>query len=158
MTTQSVQSDSSARTPTSHSTDEDSHISSSTSTDSVPLGDNEYSEEEKRNGTCRIAESDTDSDKDLVITSLTESLQIHKEILERLHNEKQEFIANIEKERQSEREATEKEKKQAQQALEEQMERYQRLEKAYTTVVKELEAKKEEFKRMEAKFYAHVRR
>lgn len=146
------------RTPTSHSTDEDSRISSSTSTGSLPLGDNEYNEEDKRNGACRMVESDTDSDKDLVITSLTESLQIHKEILERLHNEKQEFIANIEKERQSEREATEKEKELAQQALEEQMERYRRLESNYATVVKELEARKEEFKRMEANFYAHVRR
>lgn len=99
---------------------------------------------------CRMLD-ETDSDKDLVITSLTESLQIHKEILERLHHDKEAFIAKTNEERLEEREETER-------LVQEAMERYRRLETAYTTVVQELEAKKAEYNRMESKFYAHVKR
>ncbi|KAI7854690.1 hypothetical protein BDC45DRAFT_440216 [Circinella umbellata] len=102
-------------------------------------------------------DSDTDSDKDLVINSLTESLQIHKEILERLNNEKDAYIADLRKERSDEHNSILKEKGEAQTALETQMEQYRRLETAYSTMVKELEAKKEEYKRMESNFYAHVK-
>lgn len=103
-------------------------------------------------------DGETDSDKDLVITSLTESLQIHKEIMERLHAEKEAFIERMKQERENEREMTRKEKEAAQKAMEEQMEQYQKLEEAYSTIVKELETKKQEYQRLESNFYAHVRR
>lgn len=90
---------------------------------------------------------DSESDKDLVITTLTESLQIHKEIMERLHSEREAFIDKMERERSEEQEITRKEKEQALQAMEEQLERYERLESAYNLVVSELETKKTEYKR-----------
>ncbi|KAI8140975.1 hypothetical protein BJV82DRAFT_519068 [Fennellomyces sp. T-0311] len=105
----------------------------------------------------QTVDGDTDSDKDLVITSLTESLQIHKEILERLNNEKEAFIADMRKERSEEQAASMKEKEETLQRLQAQMDQYQQLESAYSAVVKELEAKKDEYKRMESNFYAHVR-
>ncbi|KAI9278556.1 hypothetical protein BDA99DRAFT_492496 [Phascolomyces articulosus] len=108
-------------------------------------------------GGTRRRDSDTDSDKDLVITSLTESLQIHKEILERLNTEKEVFIADLRKERDEEQHSIQKEKEEAQSALEAQLDQYRRLETAYSSLVKELEAKKEEYKRMESSFYAHVK-
>lgn len=101
---------------------------------------------------------DSESDKDLVITTLTESLQIHKEIMERLHSEREAFIDKMERERSEEQEITRKEKEQALQAMEEQLERYERLESAYNLVVSELETKKTEYKKMESRFYDHVRR
>ncbi|CDS07554.1 hypothetical protein LRAMOSA01503 [Lichtheimia ramosa] len=100
---------------------------------------------------------DSESDKDLVITTLTESLQIHKEIMERLHSEREAFIDKMERERSEEQEITRKEKEQALQAMEEQLERYERLESAYNLVVSELETKKTEYKKMESRFYDHVR-
>lgn len=101
---------------------------------------------------------ESDSDKDLVINTLTESLQIHKEIMERLHSEREAFIEKMERERNEEQETTRKEKEQALQAMEEQLERYERLESAYNLVVAELETKKTEYKKMESRFYDHVRR
>ncbi|KAI8097626.1 uncharacterized protein BX664DRAFT_326857 [Halteromyces radiatus] len=97
--------------------------------------------------------SDTDSDKDLVIHSLNESLHIHKEIMEKIHAEKEAYITQLNKDRQQELEVMERTK----QTLEEQMDRYNKLDAAYSALRRELDSKKEDYQRMEAKFYAHVK-
>ncbi|KAI8343739.1 hypothetical protein BC941DRAFT_412204 [Chlamydoabsidia padenii] len=102
--------------------------------------------------TC-YATSDTDSDKDLVIHSLNESLHIHKEIMEKIQAEKEAFVAQLNKERQDELDDIERTK----QTLEEQMDRYNKLEAAYSALRRELDTRKDDYQRMEAKFYAHVK-
>lgn len=97
--------------------------------------------------------SDTDSDKDLVIHSLNESLHIHKEIMERIHAEKEAYVAHLNKERHDELEDIERTK----QSLEEQMDRYNKLDAAYSALRRELDSRKDDYQRMEAKFYAHVK-
>ncbi|KAG0171758.1 hypothetical protein DFQ28_000436 [Apophysomyces sp. BC1034] len=99
----------------------------------------------------------TESDKDLMINSLAESLQIHKEIVERIQREKDVYEETMEKRHAEERNAVNVEREKAQLALEEHKEHYARLEAAYQSVVQELEAKKQEYKRIEANFYSHVR-
>ncbi|ORX52436.1 hypothetical protein DM01DRAFT_1408307 [Hesseltinella vesiculosa] len=97
--------------------------------------------------------SDTESDKDLMIHSLNESLNIHKEILEKIHSEKEAHISKLECERQKELYEIE----QTKQLLEEQMDRYNKLDAAYHVLLKELDTRKEDYQRMESKFYAHVK-
>lgn len=103
-------------------------------------------------------DGDADSDKDLVISTLTESLQMHKEIMEELQREKDAFVADLKREREQEKQATRKEKEDALESMEAQLQRYRQLEEAYSLVVNELEAKKNEYRRMETSFYEHVRR
>ncbi|CAO3647502.1 unnamed protein product [Cunninghamella blakesleeana] len=97
--------------------------------------------------------NDTDSDKDLIIHSLNESLHIHKEILEKIQAEKEAYVAKLDRERKQELEQIENTK----QYLEEQMDRYNRLDAAYHSLQQELTHKKEDYQRMEAKFYAQVK-
>ncbi|KAI9299612.1 hypothetical protein BJ944DRAFT_274088 [Cunninghamella echinulata] len=99
------------------------------------------------------SESDTDSDKDLIIHSLNESLHIHKEILEKIQAEKEAYVAKLDKERREELDHIETTK----QHLEEQMDRYNRLDAAYNALRRELDHKKEDYQRMEAKFYAQLK-
>ncbi|CAO3594189.1 unnamed protein product [Absidia cylindrospora] len=97
--------------------------------------------------------SDTDSDKDLMIHSLNESLHIHKEIMEKIHAEKEAYVTQLGKQRQDELDDIERTK----QTLEEQMDRYNKLDAAYSALRRELDARKDDYQRMEAKFYAHVK-
>ncbi|CAO3583012.1 unnamed protein product [Absidia cylindrospora] len=97
--------------------------------------------------------SDTDSDKDLVIHSLNESLLIHKDIMEKIHADKVAYVAQLNKERHEELKDIERTK----QTLEEQMDRYNKLDAAYTALRRNLDTKKDDYQRMEAKFYAHVK-
>ncbi|KAI8073868.1 hypothetical protein BC940DRAFT_315468 [Gongronella butleri] len=97
--------------------------------------------------------SDTDSDKDLVIHSLNESLSIHKEILEKIHMEKEDSITRLKQQRQVEMLEIE----QTRQLLEEQMDRYNKLDAAYHVLLKDLDAKKRDYDKMETKFYSHVK-
>ncbi|ORZ13060.1 hypothetical protein BCR42DRAFT_419097 [Absidia repens] len=97
--------------------------------------------------------SDTDSDKDLVIHSLNESLLIHKDIMEKIHADKEAYVAQLNKERHEELKDIERTK----QTLEEQMDRYNKLDAAYTALRRDLDTKKDDYQRMEAKFYAHVK-
>ncbi|KAI8384536.1 uncharacterized protein BYT42DRAFT_592742 [Radiomyces spectabilis] len=101
--------------------------------------------------------SDTDSDKDLLIYSLHESLQIHKEIVERIQGDKEDYEERVEQERMVERAQYEKERERSQQVLEDQTHRFHRLESAYHSLMKEFEQRKQEYKRMESNFYSHVR-
>lgn len=103
-------------------------------------------------------DGDADSDKDLVISTLTESLQMHKEIMEELQREKDAFVADLKREREEEKQANRKEKEDALESMEAQLQRYRQLEEAYSLVVNELEAKKNEYRRMETSFYEHVKR
>ncbi|KAI8344308.1 hypothetical protein BC941DRAFT_464536 [Chlamydoabsidia padenii] len=137
-------------------------LSSSTSTSSIDHPDNPRpSTTSTDSTTMEIGDkrrlsyitSDTDSDKDLVIHSLHESLHIHKEIVEKIHAEKEAFVARLLLERQEELNTA----KRTKQTLEEQMDRYNKLDAAYSALRRELEAKKEDYKRMETKFYAHVK-
>jgi uncharacterized protein YicC (UPF0701 family) len=97
--------------------------------------------------------SDTDSDKDLVIHSLHESLHIHKEIVEKIHAEKEAYVTKMLLERQVELDDV----KRVKQTLEEQMDRYNKLDAAYSALRRELDTKKDDYKRMETRFYAHVK-
>ncbi|KAF7730581.1 hypothetical protein EC973_001963 [Apophysomyces ossiformis] len=99
----------------------------------------------------------TACDKDLMINSLAESLQIHKEIVERVQREKDAYEEAMEKKHREERNSLMMQHEQAKAALEEHRERCARLEVAYQSVVQELETKKQEYKRIEANFYSHVR-
>ncbi|KAF7725558.1 hypothetical protein EC973_009513 [Apophysomyces ossiformis] len=117
----------------------------------------ELDEEEKLGFRVMEVSGDTDSDKDLVIHSLHESLHIHKEILERIQAEKDAFMGEIRREREEEQQVVEKERNMAQQALAEQCDRYERLKTAFESMRKEFESKKEEYKRMETNFYSYVR-
>lgn len=107
----------------------------------------------------RVLESqqETDSDKDLIIHSLHESLHIHKEILERIQNEKETYQEQIEKERQEERESLEKWRYDSQRMLEEQSYRCQQLESNIANLKQELENKKEAYKKLEVNFYSYVK-
>ncbi|CEG80263.1 hypothetical protein RMATCC62417_14625 [Rhizopus microsporus] len=100
---------------------------------------------------------EVDSDKDLVIQSLQESLQIHKEILERIQNEKDTFRQQAEKEKQEQKEAFDRWKSDAEQALEEEERHCIELEENIAALRKELEAKKEAYQQLEVNFYSYVK-
>ncbi|KAI7898677.1 uncharacterized protein BX663DRAFT_523699 [Cokeromyces recurvatus] len=102
-------------------------------------------------------QQDSESDKDLIIHSLNESLHIHKEILERIQNEKEEFQQQIEKERQKEKEALEKFKKSSQQVLDDQNKHCEQLESIISSLRQDLEKKKEAYQKLEVNFYSYVK-
>ncbi|KAI9323840.1 hypothetical protein BX666DRAFT_1846776 [Dichotomocladium elegans] len=147
--------------PTTEQRDSEANSFSSSSTQHVSIAefpDNTLKHTHRRRRTIEVDSGDDESDKDLVIITLKESLQIHKEIMEELQREKDTFVTNLKREREEEKRATEKEKEEALAAMEEQIDKYRRLEEAYRTVVTELEAKKNEYRKMESNFYDHVRR
>ncbi|KAI8975383.1 hypothetical protein BDF20DRAFT_602967 [Mycotypha africana] len=100
---------------------------------------------------------ETDSDKDLIIHSLNESLHIHKEILERIQNEKEQYQLKIEKEREKEQEEFKSWRQKSEQGLEEQNKKCEELEENIQQLQKELEYKKEEYKKLEVNFYSYVK-
>ncbi|CEP09675.1 hypothetical protein [Parasitella parasitica] len=103
------------------------------------------------------AQADTDSDKDLIIHSLHESLHIHKEILERIQTEKEKYQAQVEQEREEERKSLEDWRQVSQQVLEEQHDRCQELEQSIALLKQELESKKEAYQKLEVNFYSYVK-
>lgn len=100
---------------------------------------------------------ESESDKDLIIYSLNESLQIHKEIVDRIEHEKEEMKRQFELEKQEEQKEFEKEKIQAEEEQLESKEKVNKLEAIYQALVKELEAKKLEYQRMESRFHSHIK-
>lgn len=102
-------------------------------------------------------QKDTESDKDLIIHSLHESLHIHKEILERIQSEKEKYQSQIEQERQEEKQTLENWRQTSQQVLEEQYDRCQELEQNISLLKQELEAKKEAYQKLEVNFYSYVK-
>ncbi|KAK4515639.1 Transmembrane nucleoporin [Mucor velutinosus] len=103
------------------------------------------------------SQKDTESDKDLIIHSLHESLHIHKEILERIQNEKEKYQSQVEQERQEEKKSLESWRQASQQVLEEQHDRCQELEQNIALLKQELEAKKEAYQKLEVNFYSYVK-
>ncbi|KAG2227674.1 hypothetical protein INT45_004716 [Circinella minor] len=95
----------------------------------------------------------SESDQELYIRSLSESLMIHKEIVERIEYEKEQYMEMVERERKLEREAA----KATTMALEEQQREYERLQLTYQHVLNEMEKRKQEYQRMESNYYSHVR-
>lgn len=103
------------------------------------------------------SEKDTESDKDLIIHSLHESLHIHKEILERIQSEKEQYQSQVKQERQEEKESLENWRQASQQVLEEQHDRCQELEQNIALLKQELETKKEAYQKLEVNFYSYVK-
>ncbi|KAI9497444.1 hypothetical protein BDB00DRAFT_734364, partial [Zychaea mexicana] len=95
----------------------------------------------------------SESDQELYIRSLSESLMIHKEIVERIENEKEQYMENVERERKQERET----QRVTLHALEEQRREYEKLQMAHHGLLSDMEKKKQEYKRMETNYYSHVR-
>ncbi|KAG1473753.1 hypothetical protein G6F56_000772 [Rhizopus delemar] len=100
---------------------------------------------------------DIDSDKDLIINSLRESLQIHKEILERIQNEKETFQQLMDKKKQEQAELFEQWKFEAISELEREEKRCSDLQKNMNDLKQELDVKKEAYQKLEANFYSHVK-
>lgn len=100
---------------------------------------------------------ESESDKDLIIYSLNESLQIHKEIVERIQNEKDDIEYQYEQDKELENQQIQKEKDEKEQEAKIAGEKLGRLEGLYQTLIKELEAKKLDYRRMESRFHSHVK-
>ncbi|OBZ85138.1 hypothetical protein A0J61_06815 [Choanephora cucurbitarum] len=106
----------------------------------------------------RVMEAkESESDKDLVIHSLNESLHIHKEILEKIQSEKEAYHQQIEKERELEKQQADSWRQASERALEEQLNRCSELEYSISQLRRELEIKKEDYKKLEVKFYSYVK-
>lgn len=97
------------------------------------------------------------SDADLYITSLKESLLMHKEIVERIENEKEQYIETMTEKQQKERETYERELQSMQFELEQQRLEAERLRNAYESLQIELDKKKQEYNKMEANYYSYLR-
>jgi hypothetical protein len=102
-------------------------------------------------------QQDSDSDKDLIIHSLHESLHIHKEILERIQHEKEVYQQQVEKEREEEKESIENWRQISERVLTEQTIRCEELESNIAQLKQELETKKEEYSKLEVNFYSYVK-
>lgn len=102
-------------------------------------------------------QQDTDSDKDLIIHSLHESLHIHKEILERIQHEKEAYQQKVEKEREEEKESMENWRQNSQRVIDEQTIHCEELESNIAKLKQELELKKEEYSKLEVNFYSYVK-
>lgn len=100
---------------------------------------------------------ESESDKDLIIYSLNESLQIHKEIVERIQNEKDDIEYQYEQEKELEDQHIQKEKDEREEEAKIAGEKLGRLEGLYQSLLKELEAKKLDYRRMESRFHSHVK-
>jgi hypothetical protein len=100
---------------------------------------------------------ESESDKDLIIYSLNESLQIHKEIVERIQNEKDDLEDKFDQENVQENSKFLAEKEEINQKHEQVDTQVNKLETIYKNLLSELESKKLEYKRMETRFYSHVK-
>ncbi|KAI8071250.1 hypothetical protein BC940DRAFT_293966 [Gongronella butleri] len=94
-----------------------------------------------RSGVCQVCNSYLDSDKDLHIRSLYESIEIHKQLVEQSQNEREEATDLYEG---------------AQQLLKEQQTSIEQLQNDNMKLNDELHTKRQEYKRMESNFYTHM--
>lgn len=131
--------------------------SMSQETDSITLTAKEEEEEEEElelGGYKRMKlKGESESDKDLIIYSLNESLQIHKEIVERIQNEKD----DIEDQFEQEKSCVKKECIEIEEKRDDGNKQLNKLEAVYDLLLKEVETKKLEYRRMETRFYSHVK-
>ncbi|KAI9339497.1 hypothetical protein BD770DRAFT_400250 [Pilaira anomala] len=141
--------------------DTDSSISNNSTAVDVNSKEFQSSVEERKNSvhSFRVlaSQQETESDKDLIIHSLHESLHIHKEILERIQNEKEEYQKQIEQERKKEKETVTEWKVASERVIGEQEERCKELEDNINRLRQELELKKEEYSKLEVNFYSYVK-
>lgn len=100
---------------------------------------------------------ESESDKDLIIYSLNESLQIHKEMVERVQTEKDDIEYQYELEKAEETKEIEQEKDKVNSEQKESMEKMNKLESMYQALLNELESKKLEYHRMESRFHSYVK-
>jgi hypothetical protein len=105
----------------------------------------------------KLEPEEEESDKDLVIHSLHESLHIHKEILERIQNEKETYEKQVSQERFEEKESIGKWRNLSQKVLDEQALRCQQYEQDIVDLRQELESQKEGYRKLEVDFYSYVR-
>jgi hypothetical protein len=117
-----------------------------------------YTDEELLEGYTRMnLRGESDSDKDLIIYSLNESLQIHKEIVERIQAEKDDLEFYYEQEKAENNLLLQKEKQEFEQAQTTSMDTLSRLESMYQSLLKEVETKKTEYQHMEDRFRSHLK-
>ncbi|KAI8885395.1 hypothetical protein K501DRAFT_180034 [Backusella circina FSU 941] len=109
------------------------------------------------NHSYKVDPEEEESDKDLVIHSLHESLHIHKEILERIQNEKETYEKQVSQERLEEKESIGQWRDLSQKVLEEQTLRCQQYEEDISTLRQEIEAQREEYQKLEINFYSYVK-
>ncbi|CAO3641368.1 unnamed protein product [Mucor hiemalis] len=100
---------------------------------------------------------ESESDKDLIIYSLNESLQIHKEIVERIQNEKDDLEDQYEQEKAKEWNEFEEDKNEIESKKEIIVNQVNKLELICQNLLNELEVKKLEYRRMETRFYSHIK-
>ncbi|GAA5815935.1 hypothetical protein MFLAVUS_009454 [Mucor flavus] len=134
--------------------------SMSQETDSITLTAREEEEEEEEEEELELGgykrmklKGESESDKDLIIYSLNESLQIHKEIVERIQNEKD----DIEDQFEQEKSCVKKECIEIEEKRDDGNKQLKKLEAVYNLLLKEVETKKLEYRRMETRFYSHVK-
>ncbi|KAI7887598.1 uncharacterized protein EV154DRAFT_520467 [Mucor mucedo] len=121
-------------------------------TESITVTIKDEEEEEGGGGYKRMdLKGESESDKDLIIYSLNESLQIHKEIVERTQNEKDDIEDQFEQERMN----RENERMQIVPRRDSELGQLQAI---YDAVAAELEAKKLDYQRMESRFHSHVKK
>lgn len=97
------------------------------------------------------------SDADLYISSLKESLMMHKEIVERIENEKEQYIEAMTEKQQKERDTYERALQSMQFELDQQRLEAERLRTSYHALQADLEKKKQEYNKMEANYYSYLR-
>ncbi|KAI8373281.1 hypothetical protein BD560DRAFT_394513 [Blakeslea trispora] len=97
----------------------------------------------------------SESDKDLIIYSLNESLSIHKEIVERVQQEKDDLEYYYEQTMREQQQKLKQEQAQADQAQTAAQMNLIRLEETYRSLMVELETKQLEHERMTSRFDAH---
>ncbi|KAI8098174.1 uncharacterized protein B0P05DRAFT_520796 [Gilbertella persicaria] len=113
----------------------------------------------KKEGYRRMnLKEESESDKDLIIYSLNESLHIHKEIVERIQQEKDDLEYYYEETMREREKALLDEQKQIEEQQEKSKEKLGRLQNIYHSLMSELEANKLEYRRMENRFNSHVKK
>ncbi|KAI8889645.1 hypothetical protein K501DRAFT_282251 [Backusella circina FSU 941] len=121
-------------------------------------GDSEEEEGDGRPNYKRMdLKGESESDKDLIIYSLNESLQIHKEIVERIQHEKDDLEEKYERERIHEKLELQRETLDIEDKQSEKKQELGKLEGIYQSLLNELELKKQDYKRMENKFQDYVK-
>ncbi|RCH95090.1 hypothetical protein CU097_010956 [Rhizopus azygosporus] len=105
----------------------------------------------------QVVKDDSESDKELILFSLNESLLMHKEMVERVQNEKDDVEDDYEQERR-EREAKINEAKRVlEEKQREQGQKRDILETQAEQLKRELASRETEYRRMESKFQSHMR-
>lgn len=111
----------------------------------------------RRGSKLKSDTKEPESDKDLVIHSLHESLYIHKEILERIQNEKERYQEQIKQEQKTDQDALAKWRQESQVQKDQQTSQCEQLELNIALMKQELESKKEAYQKLELNFYSYVK-